>query len=117
MSVEIAFTSGVTLRRSIDHNVIGKVFWRPVKRYVTAISSKEMENAIRTAPSSALRMLGQVTHRNTSHGLAPRSSAASSRLRPTCCNCANTSVMVTHMRAVPCPKITVCNESLNLRST
>ena len=70
MIAAAALTSGVMPRRSRPQIWSGRVFCRPMRKKVTAISSRLSVNTSSPAPSTAVRMLGKVTYQNVCHSLA-----------------------------------------------
>jgi hypothetical protein len=61
MMVAAALTTGVIPRRSKPQICSGRVFRRPTKKKVTAISSRLRVNTSRPAPRIEVRMLGKLT--------------------------------------------------------
>ena len=113
----MALISGVMPRRRRAQISSGRVLSRPMRKNVTAISSIEsvkMSNA--EAISESFR-LGRVTRQKVCHGVAPRSSEASSCARSIFCRPAKSSVVATEMSAVPWPRKTVTRLSCNPAKT
>ena len=77
-----AFTSGVTPTRSAENTSMGRVVPAgPLTKLASTTSSSERVKASSQPAASAGVISGRVTVRKTMKGRAPRSAAASSRLR------------------------------------
>ncbi len=77
-TVETTLIDGSTVRRSFEKMNIGSVESGPITKNVMMNSSNERANARAVAPARMGQIWGSVTLRNTFHGDAPRSDAASS---------------------------------------
>ena len=79
MSVATALTEGLSPSRARLKMVIGKVVEPgPDKKADSTTSSSDSVKVSNQADSNACEISGKVIRKNTCHGLAPRSSAASS---------------------------------------
>src|SRR5713226_6974997 len=78
MRVEIALISGVMPRRRRPQISRGSVLSLPIRKKVTAISSMESVKINRPEAIRESLRLGRVTSQKVRHGVAPRSSEASS---------------------------------------